>query len=137
MKNSSKPDQSRYIRNFMLVVVEAARWSSFMPHGRRVVLCALELAHGLDEQRQAVRAAASDCSSLAVKSGKMSRALHPAVEAPGRSCTTDCWKQSFRMPWLFSTRARMLSAWRATEMSSSSVLMTFLSSRGMQYTNES
>ena len=31
----------------------------------------------------------------------------------------------------------MLSAWRATEMSISSVLMTFLSSRGRQYTKES
>jgi hypothetical protein len=41
------------------------------------------------------------------------------------------------MPWLFSTRVRMVSVCRATEMSISSVLMTFFSSKGRLYTKES
>ena len=45
----------------------------------------------------------TDCSSRAVKSGKMSRPSTSASKA-WASWTTDCWKQSFRMPWLFSTR---------------------------------
>ena len=60
------------------------------------------------------------------------RLAEPEAASFAANCTTDCWKQSLRMPWLFSTRVRMVSACRATEMSRSSVLMTFLSSRGMQ-----
>jgi hypothetical protein len=78
----------------------------------------------------------TDCSRLAMKSGKT---VPPSTSGSKTwaSCTTDCWKQSFRMPWLFSTRVRTFSDWRVTEMSVSSVFTTFLSSSGMQYTNES